>query len=72
MNIRPVVSANTENVGRVLYKAFCGIADLHNFPHDFPSAEVAMQMAGMCIQNPSIVGLVAEAENGALLGSNFL
>jgi len=72
MNIRPVTPADTDNVGRVIYKAFCGIADKHNFPHDFPAGEVAMQMAGLCIHNPSITGFVAETEGGEFLGSNFL
>jgi len=45
MNIRPVTAADAENCGRIIYKAFCTIADRHNFPHDFPSIEAAMQMA---------------------------
>ena len=72
MKIRSVTTADAELIGPVLYKAFCGIADQHNFPHDFPSEEVATQMAGMCVHNPHMVGFVAEAENGEFLGSNFL
>ena len=71
MNIRPVTPDDTEACGRVLYQAFCGIADRHNFPHDFPSAEVAMQMAQMAINNSDVTGFVAE-ENGKFVGSNFL
>ena len=71
MNIRPVTIADTENCGRVIYKAFCGISDRHNFPHDFPSLDAALQMAQMSIANPDIDGFVAE-EDGHFLGSNFL
>lgn len=71
MNIRPVTAADTGNCGRVMYEAFCGIADRHNFPHDFPSLDAAMGMADMVINNPSIDGFVAE-DGGRFLGSNFL
>jgi GNAT superfamily N-acetyltransferase len=71
MNIRPVTPTDAEDCGRVIYEAFRGIADKHNFPHDFPSVEAAMQMAQMCINNPDIHGFVAE-EDGKFLGSNFL
>lgn len=72
MNIRPITPADAENVGKNLYSAFCGIADQHNFPHDFPSGDAAMQMAQMCIHNPDTLGIVAETESGEFLGSNFL
>jgi predicted N-acetyltransferase YhbS len=71
MNIRSVTTADAENVGRVIYKAFCGIADRHNFPCDFSSVEAAMQMAAMCAENPNVAGFVAE-NGGEFLGSNFL
>jgi predicted N-acetyltransferase YhbS len=72
MRIRPVTTADAENVGRIMYKAFCGIADRHNFPCDFPTLEAAMRMAAMCAENPSVTGFVAENGNGDFLGSNFL
>ncbi|HSK71883.1 MAG TPA: GNAT family N-acetyltransferase [Pyrinomonadaceae bacterium] len=72
MNIRPVMTADAENCGRTIYEAFVGIADKHNFPHDFPTMESAIQMAQMCINSPQIYGFVAEDENGKFLGSNFL
>jgi GNAT superfamily N-acetyltransferase len=72
MNIRPATPADAENVGPALYHAFCGVADRHRFPHDFPSAEGAMQLARMCVGSPDILGFVAEAEDGRFLGSNFL
>ena len=72
MNTRPVTNADAENVGRIIYKAFCGIADRHNFPHDFPAPEAAQQMAAMCVNHPQIIGFVAENGDGEFLGSNFL
>jgi predicted N-acetyltransferase YhbS len=71
MNIRSVTTADTQNCGRIIYKAFCGIADRHNFPHDFPSLESAVQIAAMSVNSPHVVGFVAEAD-GKFLGSNFL
>ena len=71
MNIRPVTIEDTENIGRVIYKAFSGIADKHNFPYDFPTVESAVGFAQMAISNPDISGFVAE-DRGKFLGSNFL
>ena len=72
MNIRPVTINDAENCGQIIYAAFCAIADRHNFPHDFPSPEAAMQMAAMSINDPNVVGFVAETDDGRFLGSNFL
>ena len=72
MNIRGVTTADAENVGQIMYKAFRLIADRHNFPHDFPSVESAFAMAEMAINNPDIVGFVAEDDGERFLGSNFL
>lgn len=72
VNIRPVTADDIENCARVIYSAFRGVDDKHNFPHDFPSAESAVQMAQMAIGSPDIYGFVAEDENGKFLGSNFL
>lgn len=72
MKIRPITPDDAENCGRVIFEAFRGIDERHNFAYDFPSPEAARQMAAMCIESPDIYGFVAEDENGAFLGSNFL
>jgi GNAT superfamily N-acetyltransferase len=54
-----------------MYEAFGGIADQHAFPRDFPSVEVATQLAGAFIAEPSVFGVVAE-KDGKVVGSNFL
>lgn len=72
INIRRVTSADAENCGNILYQAFCGIADRHNFPHDFASAEHAQGFAQMLTAgNPALYGIVAE-NDGEFAGSNFL
>jgi predicted N-acetyltransferase YhbS len=71
INIRPVTSADVESCGHVIYKAFCGIADRYNFPHDFFSPEHAHGFAQMLIGNPTIYGVIAESD-GKFVGSNFL
>ncbi len=71
INIRPVTTADTEKSGEIIYKAFCGIADRHSFPHDFQSAQHAHGFAQMLTGHPAIYGIVAE-KDGEFLGSNFL
>ena len=71
INIRPVAPADAEICGQIGYKAFCGIADRHNFPHDFAAIEQAQGFAQMLTTNPAIYGIVAE-KDGAVIGSNFL
>jgi GNAT superfamily N-acetyltransferase len=71
INIRPVTPADAEACGQIIYKAFCGIADRHNFPHDFLSREHANGLAQMVIGNPAVYGVAAESD-GKFVGSNFL
>ncbi len=71
INIRPVSPADTKKSGEVIYQAFCGIADRHNFPHDFHSAEQAHDFARMLTGQPTIYGIVAESDS-EFVGSNFL
>ena len=54
-----------------MYDAFANIADRHGFPPDFPSPDVATGLAQSLISNPSVFGVVAEAD-GRVVGSNFL
>jgi predicted N-acetyltransferase YhbS len=69
--IRPAVPEDAEACGRIMYDAFKGIADAHNFPPDFPSVEAAMQLATLFIARPSVFGVVAE-RGGQVVGSNFM
>jgi predicted N-acetyltransferase YhbS len=58
-------------LGRICHAAFAAIANAHNFPPDFPNAEVATGVVRGMLGNSGFYGVVAEAD-GKLLGSNFL
>src|ERR1700737_1508619 len=69
--IREPTAADAAECGRILYAAFAGIANQHNFSPDFPSVAVATDAASMLIAHPGVHGLVAE-EDGRIVGSNFM
>ena len=71
IKLREVTPADTENVGRIVFEAFRGIAQQHNFPLDFPSVEAGLGFAGAWVGNPHVYGVVAE-DDGKFIGSNFL
>lgn len=71
MNIRDASKADAQMCGRILYDAFRDLAERHNFPPDFPSAEAAMALVSMLIDAPGFYGVVAE-EAGNIVGSNFM
>lgn len=71
VQLRPPTPADAEACGRIIYEAFRGIADQHNFRRDFESAEFATEFVRVFITNPSVFGIVAESE-GRVVGSNFL
>jgi predicted N-acetyltransferase YhbS len=58
-------------LGEICFNAFASISDAHNFPRDFPSAEVATGFMSMMIPRPDIFSVVAES-GGRIIGSNFL
>ena len=57
--------------GSICYGAFKAIADEHNFPPDFPSAEFAGGLLAMLLSREDVYSVVAEAD-GRVVGSNFL
>jgi predicted N-acetyltransferase YhbS len=71
LQIRQATAADAPECGRICYEAFAAIADAHNFPHDFPSVDVATGALSGMIAHPGFFGVVAEDE-GRILGSNFL
>lgn len=71
INLRSITSADAEKSGEIIYKAFCGIADKHNFQHDFTGVEQAHGFAQMLVNHPAIYGVAAESD-GKFVGSNFL
>ncbi|HEX8281944.1 MAG TPA: GNAT family N-acetyltransferase [Pyrinomonadaceae bacterium] len=71
VKIRPARPEDTEACGRIIYEAFRGIAERHNFRPDFPSADAASRLAHHFINDPAVYGVVAES-GGRVVGSNFL
>src|SRR5262245_35964231 len=70
-HIRRAQAADAEECGRICYEAYAAVADRHQFPHDYPSIEVATQACSSMIENPRFFAVVAE-RNGRVVGSNFL
>lgn len=66
-----MTSEDVETCGRICYEAFNGIADKHNFRHDFPTLEVAVELMRMLVSRPDVFSVVAEGE-GRVIGSNHL
>lgn len=71
LTIRPAVAGDAAECGRIIHAAFAAIADRHNFPHDFPSVEMAREVAAMLIAEPGVYGVVAERD-GRIIGSSFM
>ena len=69
--IRRATEEDAEACAGVIYQAFCGIADRHHFPRDFPDEQTVRQFSGMLTGHPRIFGVVAEV-GGRIVGCNFL
>jgi GNAT superfamily N-acetyltransferase len=69
--VRDIEPADGDECARIVYEAFGGLHDYHQFPRDFPTLEAAAQLTSNFIAHPAIWGVVAEAD-GRILGSNFL
>lgn len=69
--IRRATREDIEVCGEICYRAFCAIADQHNFPHEFPDPEAANGVVRNMISTPGFYGIVAEL-NGRIAGSNFM
>src|ERR1700730_16410888 len=71
VSIREARESDDGILGQICYHAFTAIANAHNFPPDFPNADVAIGLVSMMIGNPGFHGVVAERD-GKIAGSNFL
>ena len=69
--IRSATREDADVCGEICYRAFCAIADQHNFPHEFPALEVAKSVVTTMISKPGYYGIVAELD-GRIAGSNFM
>jgi GNAT superfamily N-acetyltransferase len=70
-HIRQVLPDDAQVCGRIIYRAFNGIADAHGVPRDFASVDVPTQFAAMFIAHPCIFGVVAEVD-GEPVGTGFV
>jgi GNAT superfamily N-acetyltransferase len=69
--VRRPTSNDVGTLGNVIFRAFASIADRHNFPRDFPSADHGANLARMLVEHPGFFGAVAEID-GRIVGCNFL
>ncbi|HTG21325.1 MAG TPA: GNAT family N-acetyltransferase [Reyranella sp.] len=69
--LRPGTPADATACGAICYEAFKAVCTAHNFPPDFPSADVASGALSMLFANPRFYSVVAELD-GRIVGSNFL
>lgn len=68
---RSGTAADAQACGRIGYEAFKTIAEQHNFPPDFPTAEIAIGLYAMILGRSDIFSIVGERD-GQLVCSNFL
>jgi predicted N-acetyltransferase YhbS len=71
IQIRRATREDIDVLGDICYRAFCTVADQHNFPHEFPAPEAALGVVRSMISDPGHYGIVAEL-NGRIAGSNFM
>jgi predicted N-acetyltransferase YhbS len=69
--LRHGTPADAAACGAICFEAFKSIASEHNFPPDFPSAEIATGGIKMLLVHPGVYAVVAE-QDGKVVGSNFL
>lgn len=72
VTIRVMTQDDVETCGRLCFEAFKTLADRHHFLPDFPSPEFSVQLAASFYANPQMHAVVAENEDGDIVGSNYL
>jgi predicted N-acetyltransferase YhbS len=63
---------DAERLGTICFEAFKAIAEKHDFPRDFQSAEAGIGLISMLLSRPEVYSVVAEDSAGRLIGSNFM
>jgi predicted N-acetyltransferase YhbS len=71
LRIRRATPEDAQECGRICYEAFRTISENHNFPPDFPSAEIAAGMMSFMLARTDVYSVVAEMD-GRIVGSNIL
>lgn len=70
-HIRRSVDADAAICGRIMHRAFRGIAEIHGFTPDIATDEAGIGLASVLIGSPTAYGVVAETDE-QVVGSNFL
>jgi GNAT superfamily N-acetyltransferase len=68
---RPGTVDDAKACGAICYEAFKVISEQHNFPPDFPSPDIAIDLLMMVLSREDVYSVVAELD-GRIVGSNFL
>lgn len=71
LKLRPGRPEDADNCGAICFEAFKTIAEQHNFPHDFPTPDIAAGLLSSLFSRQDIYSVVAELD-GQAIGSNFL
>jgi predicted N-acetyltransferase YhbS len=71
VELRTGTPADAGPCGTICYEAFKAVCTRHNFPPDFPSAEVASGLLATLLVHPRFYSVVAELD-GHIVGSNFV
>jgi GNAT superfamily N-acetyltransferase len=71
LTLRPGKPHDAHPAGVICYEAFKAIAEKHNFPPDFPNADVTAGLLGDLLANPDVHSVMAVID-GRVVGSNFL
>lgn len=75
LRLRPGAIDDANDVGKIIYEAFSGIADKHGFPREFPTVDIGINVATSFLSNPGFYSVIAEDTDGVgnkIVGSNFL
>ncbi len=71
LTLRKGRSDDAESCGRICYEAFRCISARHNFPEDFPNAQVATGLMSHILTRDDVYSVIAEVDE-RVVGSNFL
>lgn len=69
--IRRATAADAGVCGKICFEAFTALANRHNFPPDFPAAEISIGVLSAMFSHPRFFCVVAE-QDGKIIGSNCL
>ena len=69
--LRPIRESDHGRAAQIIFDAFAGIANKHNFPLDMPHIEIAEGLVKSFAHHPNVFAVAAESR-GQLIGVNFL